>query len=76
MDIKKYNDKGQSHGKWLWFWPDGSFRAERNYVNGLHQGIFYNRWHEGSIKDFPRGFSDKGISINNLQEGEEVFCEY
>jgi antitoxin component YwqK of YwqJK toxin-antitoxin module len=75
-DVISYNDQGQSHGKWLWFWPDGRFRAERNYINGLHYGIFHDRWYEGGIKDFPGGYEHKGNSVNGLEEGEEVFYAY
>jgi len=46
-DIAPYNDKGQPHGYWEWYYYNGDLMCKRFYQNGKRVGYgevynFYN----------------------------------
>ena len=38
--INLYNEKGQKHGYWEWYWSNGQLLCKGNYVNGKRDGYW------------------------------------
>lgn len=41
MHVKEktpFNEKGQRHGNWIKYWPDGCFNFMESYINGITFG--------------------------------------
>jgi antitoxin component YwqK of YwqJK toxin-antitoxin module len=42
-DIRPYNENGEKHGYWEWYWYNGQLHYKGNYVNGNAHG--YWEWY-------------------------------
>ena len=49
-DIKPYNDKGEPHGSWELYWPNGQLWYKGNYINGKKHGYWENYWSDGQLE--------------------------
>jgi len=48
-DITPYNNKGQRHGYWEWYFFNNLLTFKGNYFNGNKIGYWENNWSNGKI---------------------------
>lgn len=39
-DINKYDEEGERHGYWEWYWDNGNLLSKGNYHNGNRIGLW------------------------------------
>ncbi len=50
-NITPYNDKGEKHGYWEYYYYDGQLHFKGNYVNGKQHGYWEYYWSSGELKE-------------------------
>jgi antitoxin component YwqK of YwqJK toxin-antitoxin module len=60
--INLYNEKGEKHGYWEWYYDNGQLSYKGNYVNGKEHGYWEYYHSNGQL-------SYKGNFINGKQHG-------
>ena len=49
-DIKPYNENGDKHGYWEYYWSNGKLMYKGNYVNGNKHGYWERYYDNGQLK--------------------------
>jgi antitoxin component YwqK of YwqJK toxin-antitoxin module len=47
--INLYNERGQRHGYWEWYYSDGKLCSKGNYVNGKREGYWEWYYPDGQL---------------------------
>jgi antitoxin component YwqK of YwqJK toxin-antitoxin module len=47
-----YNKKGQRHGNWIKYWPDGRFNFMESYVNGIVFGYTKAHYYKVGVLEY------------------------
>ena len=47
--MNKFNEQGQRHGPWVWYWSDGPLKYKGNYVNDKKHGPWESYWDNGKL---------------------------
>ncbi len=50
-DITPYNDKGEKHGSWEYYWSNGQLSYKGNFVAGKEHGSWEVYWNNGQLKE-------------------------
>jgi antitoxin component YwqK of YwqJK toxin-antitoxin module len=48
-DIKQFNEKGNRHGYWEIYWPNGNLMLKGHYNNGTRHGYWEVYYHNGGL---------------------------
>ena len=49
-NITSYNEKGEKHGYWEYYWSNGQLDSKGNYVNGQRHGYWESYNYNGQLK--------------------------
>jgi antitoxin component YwqK of YwqJK toxin-antitoxin module len=60
--INLYNDKGQAHGYWEYYWSNGQLYSKGNYINGEKHGYWEDYYDNGKLKR--KGYYDMGNKVD------------
>jgi antitoxin component YwqK of YwqJK toxin-antitoxin module len=50
MKINQYNEKGNRHGYWEIYWPNGTVCFKGSYNNGIKIGYCEIYWENGELR--------------------------
>jgi hypothetical protein len=48
----QYDIKGERHGNWVMFWPDGKLNYTESYINGEKVGYYYYVYYTNHTHNF------------------------
>jgi antitoxin component YwqK of YwqJK toxin-antitoxin module len=60
--INLYNDKGEKHGYWEYYYDNGQLWCKGNYINGKEHGYWEVYYSNGQL-------SYKGNFVNGIKHG-------
>ena len=60
--INLYNERGEEHGYWEWYYPNGQLDYKGDYVNGNRHG-YWEVYHSNGDLEF-NGYYDMGKQVD------------
>lgn len=61
--MNKYNEQGQRHGPWEWYYQNGDLWYKANFENGKQNGLFEQYFDNGQIQHIGHQKDDKLFGI-------------